>query len=76
MPIIPVVKVTGDPGLKSELEYFDIYAGTIIEGAEEKDEVGERLMTEIREVAAGKLTKQEYSRYREVLDMYAMGPSA
>ena len=76
VPIIPVVKLTGDPGLKSELEYFDLYAGTIIEGSEGKDEVGERLMTEIREVAAGKLTKQEYSRYREVLDMYAMGPSA
>ena len=75
VPIIPVVKITGDPSVKSELEYFDVYAGTIIEGSEGVQDVGRRLLSEVLAVASGKLTKQEYSRYREVLDMYATGPS-
>jgi len=75
VPIIPVVKITGDPSVKSELEYFDVYAGTIIEGTEDVPDVGRRLLNEVLATASGKLTRQEYSRYREVLDMYAIGPS-
>ena len=75
VPIIPVVKITGDPSVKSELEYFDVYAGTTIEGTEYEPDVGRRLLNEVLATASGKLTKQEYSRYREVLDMYAIGPS-
>jgi altronate dehydratase large subunit len=74
VPIVPVVKITGDPGVKDELEYFDVYAGTVIEGTEEVEDVGRRLLTEILDVASGKPTKQEHSRYYEVLDMYLTGP--
>jgi len=74
VPIIPVVKVTGDPGLKEEMEYFDVYAGTIIEGIEDVEEVAARLLDQMLDVASGKPTRQEYSRYTEVLDMYGTGP--
>jgi len=74
LPIIPIMKIVGDPNIKQELEYFDIYAGTIIEGQESVDQVGSRFFQELVNVASGKLTKLEHSSYREVLDMYATGP--
>jgi len=74
VPVVPVVKISGDPGIRSEMDYFDVYAGTIIEGAEEVEDVGRRFVAEILEVASGKPTKQEYSRFQEMLDIYATGP--
>ena len=74
VPLVPVVKISGDPCIKSEMEYFDVYAGTIIEGTEELEDVGKRFMAEMLDVASGKLTKQEYSRFQEMLDIYATGP--
>ena len=42
--IIPILKVTGNPeGFEAVREYFDIYAGTIIEGRETIEEVGRRI---------------------------------
>ena len=75
LPIVPMMKVVGDPNVKDELEYFDIYAGNIIEGEETIDQVGSRFFEELINVASGKLTKLETrSGYREILDMYATGP--
>jgi altronate dehydratase large subunit len=75
LPIIPVLKILSSPKDKEELEYFDIYAGTVIEGEESIAQVGARLLQEIVNTASGKLTKSEMrSDYREVLEMYSTGP--
>ncbi len=74
LPILPVIKLLSSPKDSSEMEYFDTYAGTIIQGQESVSEVGERLLKEITSVASGKPTKLEmFSRYREVMEMYTTG---
>jgi len=75
LPILPVIKVLSSPKDAEERDYFDIYAGTIIEGQESIAEVGKRLLEEIVAVASGKPTRLEmFSRYREVMEMYTTGP--
>ena len=75
LPITPTIKVLSDPNVKQELEYFDIYAGAIIEGEESVEQAGSRFFQELVSVASGKLTKLEMrSGYRELLEMYRTGP--
>jgi altronate dehydratase large subunit len=75
LPILPVVKIVSSPQVKSELDYFDVYAGTIIEGLESVADVGRKLLDEIMAVASGKPSKVELApRYREVLEMWRVGP--
>ena len=75
LPILPVIKILSSPKDSAEMEYFDIYAGTIIQGQESVSEVGQRLLKEIIAVASGKPTKLEmFPRYREVMEMYITGP--
>ena len=76
MPILPVIKILSSPKDAVEKEYFDIYAGTIIEGRESIPEVGQQLFDEIIAVASGKPTKLEmFPRYRDVMEMYSTGPT-
>jgi altronate dehydratase large subunit len=75
LPILPVIKIVSSPQVKSELDYFDVYAGSIIEGTESVEDVGRRLLAEIVAVASGKPSKVELApRYREVLEMWRVGP--
>ncbi len=75
LPILPVIKIVSSPHVKSEIDYFDVYAGTIIDGEESVEEVGKRLLDEILAVASGKPSKVELApRYREVLEMWRTGP--
>lgn len=75
IPVLPVVKLFSSPQDMSESAYFDLYAGSIIEGRESIEEVGQRLLDEIVAVASGKPVKQEMNtRYREPLIMYYTGP--
>lgn len=75
IPISPVLKIFSSPQDKAQMEYFDIYAGTIIEGSETVAEVGKRILEELVAVASGKPCKQEmHPRYREMLVMYNTGP--
>ncbi len=75
LPILPVIKIVSSPHVKSELDYFDVYTGTIIEGIETLQQVGERLLEEIVAVASGKPSKVELApRYREVMEMWRLGP--
>ncbi len=75
LPVLPVIKIVSSPHVKSELDYFDVYAGTIIEGVESVEQVGQRLLEEIVAVASGKPSKVELApRYREVLEMWRVGP--
>ncbi len=73
-PVVPTIKVTGDPNLKNEAGFFDFYVGAVIEGTESRESAAERFLHTFIGIASGKPTTQEYSTYREVLDMYACGP--
>jgi altronate dehydratase large subunit len=75
MPIVPVLKIFSSPQDMAQKDYFDVYAGSIIEGKETVPEVGQRILEEIVAVASGKPARQEMSsRYREMLVMYYTGP--
>jgi altronate dehydratase large subunit len=75
LPMLPIIKIVSSPHVRSELDYFDVYAGTIIEGLESVPQVGQRLLDEILAVASGKPSKVELApRYREVLEMWRVGP--
>ena len=75
LPILPVVKIFSSPQVISEIDYFDVYAGTIIEGRETVPDVGLRLLQELMAVASGKPSKIELApRYREVMEMWRIGP--
>lgn len=72
---VPVMKLFSSPQDVSQKDYFDVYAGTIIEGTETVEQVGKRLLEEIVAIASGKPARQEMnSRYREPLIMYYTGP--
>ena len=71
--LVPVIKVIGDPhAYKGMEEYFDINAGTVIEGIEGVRDVGQRIFNEVLGVASGKRTKMELMRcdYREPLSIW------
>jgi len=75
MPIVPCIKIFSSPNDVAQKEYFDVYAGTIIEGKETIPDVGERILEELVAVASGKPARQEMnSRYKEMLAMYYTGP--
>ncbi len=74
LPIVPTVKITGDPTLKPEMDFFDFYAGAVIEGTQSKEAASEEFLRTFMDIVSGKPTTQEYSSYREILDMYASGP--
>ena len=75
IPITPVIKSFSSPQDIAQMEYFDVYAGTVIEGKETIADVGRRVLEELVAVASGKPCKQEmHSRYHEMLLMYTTGP--
>jgi len=75
IPIAPVLKSFSSPQDMAQMDYFDIYAGTIIEGKETIPEVGQRVLEELVAIASGKPCRQEMnSRYKEMMVMYYTGP--
>ncbi len=72
--ILPTIKILSSPAEISEKEYFDVYAGNIIEGGESIGDVGNRMYEEIIAVASGKHTITEIKNsYSEILHFYATG---
>lgn len=66
-PIAPVIKIATNSHMFSMMmDNMDINAGTIIDGHETPQEVGQRIFDEILEVASGKLTKSEILGHREL----------
>jgi altronate dehydratase large subunit len=66
-PIAPVIKIATNSLMYSRMfDNMDINAGTIIDGTETLEEVGNRIFEEIIEVASGKLTKSEILGHREL----------
>lgn len=75
IPLVPGMKVFSSPSDVGLMDYFDIYAGTIIEGTETVQEVGRCILQEAAAIASGKPCRQElYGDYREMLLMYTTGP--
>lgn len=66
-PIAPVIKIaTNSIMFQNMIDNMDINAGTIIDGDEIPQDVGQRIFQEILEVASGKLTKSELLGHREI----------
>ena len=65
-PIAPVIKVSSNSTLYEKMrDNIDINAGTIIEGTESIQDIGDRILGEIIEVASGKLTRAEVLGHHE-----------
>ena len=59
-PIVPVIKITGNPNTHERLEeIIDVNAATITRGEREIREVGEEIFQEVLAVCGGKQTKAE-----------------
>jgi altronate dehydratase large subunit len=75
-PLVPVVKVSGNPRTVSWLaEHIDVDVSGIITGDSELPEAGERVLRQILATASGELTKAEVIGYDETMDIYVTGPS-
>lgn len=75
VPILPVIRVMGNPNAISEKEYFDLEVSTVIQGQESIPQAGDRLLREVTDVASGKPTKMEMlPRYQEIMEFYTTEP--
>lgn len=74
-PIVPVIKIsTNTPMFERMSENMDLNAGTVIEGKESVDEVGQRIYSEIGKVSSGKLTKAEILKQHD-FGIWRIGPT-
>lgn len=74
-PIAPVVKVATNTRMFERMrDNMDFNAGTIIEGTETIEEVGERLFREMLAVCSGKLTKAEILKQHD-FGIWRIGPT-
>jgi len=65
-PIAPVIKIATNSLMYTRMsDNMDVNAGTIVDGAETIEEVGERIFDEIIKIASGTLTKSEILGHRE-----------
>ncbi|MCF6411329.1 UxaA family hydrolase [Pseudalkalibacillus salsuginis] len=74
-PIAPVIKISTNTMMYERMaENVDLNAGTIIEGKETVDEVGQRIMEEITQTCAGKKTKSEILKQHD-FGIWRIGPT-
>ncbi|MGP4038518.1 UxaA family hydrolase [Gracilibacillus sp. D59] len=74
-PIVPTIKIsTNTPLFERMSENIDMNAGTVIEGAESLDSVGDRILKEIINVCSGKLTKAEILKQHD-FGIWRIGPT-
>jgi altronate dehydratase large subunit len=74
-PIAPVIKIATNTGVFERMgDNMDLNAGTIIEGMETIDEVGQRIFGEIGLVASGKFTKAEILKQHD-FGIWRIGPT-
>lgn len=74
-PIVPVIKIaTNTPIFEKMGDNIDMNAGTIIDGTETIESVGERIFEEIGHVSSGKLTKAEILKQHD-FGIWRIGPS-
>jgi altronate dehydratase large subunit len=66
--IAPVIKITGNPVTYQQMEdNMDINAGTILDGSESLNSVGQRIYQTIVDTANGKKTKAETLGFRDYI---------
>ncbi len=74
-PIMPVVKVCGNPiTYEHMINDMDINAGLIIQGRKSIDQVGEEVFDKLVEVLNGGMSKNESLHYYGSIDIYTLGP--
>ncbi|MEB3103886.1 UxaA family hydrolase [Ferviditalea candida] len=74
-PIAPTIKIaTNSTVFESMNDNIDLNAGTIIDGTETIEQVGERIFDEIIEVCNGKLTKAEILKQHD-FGIWRIGPT-
>lgn len=74
-PIAPVIKIATNTMMFDRMqENMDLNAGTIIEGKETVQEVGNRIFDEIAMVSSGKLTKAEILKQHD-FGIWRIGPT-
>ncbi|WP_239565270.1 UxaA family hydrolase [Brevibacillus fulvus] len=74
-PIAPVLKIATNTAIFERMrENIDINAGTIIEGTETVEEVGQRIIDEIVLTCLGKKTKSEILRQHD-FGLWRIGPT-
>jgi altronate dehydratase large subunit len=74
-PIAPVIKIaTNTPMFERMTDNMDLNAGTIIDGTESIESVGQRIFNEIASVASGKLTKAEILKQHD-FGIWRIGPT-
>lgn len=65
-PIMPVIKITGNPESYEKLsDFIDINAGEVLNGTKTLEEMGNIIFNEIMEVVNGKKTKAEIYGFSE-----------
>ncbi|MGE0886728.1 MAG: UxaA family hydrolase [Blastocatellales bacterium] len=73
-PVVPVIKIASNSRIASVMEdNIDINAGTIVEGKETIQEVGQKILDMIRRVASGEKTKSESLGHKEFVP-WRVGP--
>ena len=74
-PIVPVIKIaTNSAMFESMQDNMDLNAGSIIEGKETIEEVGQQIIEEIAKVSSGKLTKAEILKQHD-FGIWRIGPT-
>jgi altronate hydrolase len=73
-PVVPVIKVSSNSRIANSMsDNIDLNAGTIVEGKESVQEVGQRIFDVLRRVASGEKTKSELLGHREFVP-WRIGP--
>lgn len=73
-PVVPVIKVASNSRIAGIMEdNIDINAGTIVEGKETIEQVGQRIFDQIRSAASGERTKSEILGHKEFVP-WRVGP--
>ncbi|MEH7117043.1 UxaA family hydrolase [Neobacillus vireti] len=74
-PIVPVIKISTNTTIFERMsENIDLNAGTIIEGKESIEIVGQRIFREILDVCSGKLTRAEILKQHD-FGIWRIGPT-
>jgi len=74
-PIAPVIKISTNSKIYQRMnDNIDFNSGTIIEGSETIQSVGDRLWQELHDVCNGKLTKSEILKQHD-FGLWRIGPT-
>ncbi len=74
-PIAPVIKISTNSTIFEKMnDNIDFNAGTIIDGTETIDQVGDRLWQEVLDVCNGKMTKSEILKQHD-FGLWRIGPT-